>query len=131
MKRFSETFKDISSIEKRKVLSDKIRSKHTGTVPIIVSADVTCKFTLKRNKYITPENIPMSHLFYTVRKHVNLTETEALFFFIDKDGKMIIPTSSELVGIVHEQYKEDDGFLYITLMKENAFGCGAGLSIVS
>ena len=54
-----------------------------------------------------------------VRSEVQVDPREALFFFV---GGKNIPCLSSTMEQLYEQYKDDDGFLYISYRAETVFG---------
>ncbi len=54
-----------------------------------------------------------------IRKRLALEPEHALFFTV---GTKALPPSSTLLGVLAEQYRDADGFLYIAYSSESVFG---------
>lgn len=104
-------------VEKRKAVTNKIIEDFPKSRPLIVYPLTARDPKIEKNKYVVPINICMSEFICKVKKYINTRDS--LFFFINK--KMIDCVST--VGEIYNKYKsEEDGFLYITYTRENAFG---------
>ena len=55
---------------------------------------------------------------YTLRRYIKVSAETAIFLFINN----MVTTNHSSVGTVYEDYKSEDGFLYITYAGENTFG---------
>lgn len=113
-------------LEKRAGESNRILSKFPDKIPIIVeSSDKELIKQMKKNKFLSPYDISVSHFMYSIRRQLNLNASQALFLFCD--GSLINGTS--LMGKIYEDYKSknnikenSDKFLYVQVSKENTFG---------
>lgn len=148
----SSTFKQEVPYEKRKNLSQIIKQKYPDRIPIIVEPSCEKDPKILRRKYLAPDDITMGHLFREIRKHVSELSPEMGLSFYVKDkvlnkslkqnswmniyswynyGKshittqnenyMLIPVS-QLIKTAYNNYKDDDGFLYVIYSIENTFG---------
>ena len=68
---------------------------------------------------MSPSDLTIGQFLSVVRKRINLSAEESIFFFID--DSVIAPTSQSL-GTAYLEHKNEDGFLYITYCTENTFG---------
>ncbi len=93
--------------------------KYPDRYPIIVSSkSVKCEHI----KYISA-NMTIAEFMITLRKKINLKESEALFFFIrekDKSDIMIQPSST--IETLYNQYKDKNLVLNLMFEKEAVFG---------
>ena len=113
-------FKKKFSLEKRKEESEKIKTKYPNRYPIIVNKSHTSKLeNIDKSKFLAPGDLTMGQFQYVVRKRITLKEEESLFLFIN--DKILI-NGSENLAKIYDQYKDEDGFLYITYCGENVFG---------
>lgn len=97
-----------------------IISRHIGYVPAIMIPDKNIEMTKRR--FLLPENESFGFCLASIRKHIKLKPSEAIFFLIENrilDMKLN-------VGEFYKQYKRgrkpDTAFLYIEILKENTFG---------
>ena len=114
------SFKKTYDINKRKTEALRIREKYGQKIPIIVTKDAKCTLgEISKSKYLVPEDITLGQFSLIIRKRIELRESDALFFFIN--GTTIPPISNTMVSI-YTDYKDEDGFLYMTYCGENVFG---------
>jgi hypothetical protein len=99
-----------------------IISKYYGYVPAIIVPDkniVICK-----RRFLLPQNENFGFCVASIRKHIKLKPSEAIFFLIDNK----IMDMKQNIGDFYSQYKlskrPSDAFLYINIIKENTFGRG-------
>jgi len=93
--------------------------KYPDRYPIIVSSkSVKCEHI----KYIST-NMTIAEFMITLRKKINIRDSEALFFFIkenDKSDIMIQPSSS--IETLYHTYKDQNLVLNLMFEKEAVFG---------
>tara|TARA_B110001450_G_C17645684_1_gene491126 strand:+ start:1744 stop:2106 length:363 start_codon:yes stop_codon:yes gene_type:complete len=116
------SFKKTFSFEARKTESTKILVKYPDKIPIIVEkAKGSTLDNIDKHKFLVPHDMTVGQFIYILRKRIELSETEALYIFVDKT----LPMTSQLVAKIYEDYKtknDFDGFLYIQYCNENTFG---------
>lgn len=114
------SYKEQYSFEKRLSETIKLREKYPGRIGIIIEPTPSCTFPgLQKRKYAVYNDMQCSAFMSIVRKNLDLAPEIALIFFVN--GKHLI-TGSQLVSEVYDQYKNEDGFLYVEYCGENAFG---------
>lgn len=112
-------FKSSHSFEKRKNESSRIRSKYPDKIPIIVEKFEKSQVNdIDKNKYLVPTDLTVGQFLYIIRKRVQLTPEKAIYIFIDNK----IPPTAQMMANLYEQYKDDDGFLYVFYACESTFG---------
>ena len=104
-------------LEFRKAESEKIISKYSDRIPIIVDVQ-TADIPLDKNKYLVPKDITIGQFMYIIRKRCKLAPEKALFLFINNS----LPPSSAIISTVYKTNVDEDGFLYINLNEETTFG---------
>ena len=124
-------FRKRFNFEERKAITDKILDKYEEKCPLYLSFDshLNLKSLKNYNRYIVTNNLTMSRFLLIVKKKINFNSAESLTLFIeiyDKNGSnikdtIVAPLSSSIASI-YDMNKNDDGFLYIRLVKENVFG---------
>lgn len=116
----TEDYQRKYSLEKRKKDTADIVAKYPDKIPVFV--DLIRKtlpgIELEKNKYIVPKDITVIQFIYVLRERLKIPQEKALFLFI---GKTLHPTSESL-GKIYEQFKDQDGLLYCRLEGENTFG---------
>ncbi|XP_063696524.1 microtubule-associated proteins 1A/1B light chain 3B-like [Culicoides brevitarsis] len=98
-----------------------IRLKFPTKVPIILEkyhkeSDLP---HLDKRKFLVPQEVSISQFLCIIRNRMKLSSNKTLFFLIN--NRSLIPIS-RTVGEIYEEYKEIDGFLYITYASQEAFG---------
>ena len=112
-------FKKHFDIHLRKGESQKIMRKYPGKVPVIVQRQEHSEIpNIDKKKYLVRGDLNMSHFIYVVRKRIKLEPSETLFLMVDN---RMCPSNAPLSDI-YENYKDEDGFLYIVYSAENTFG---------
>jgi hypothetical protein len=111
-------YKELKTFEQRKNESKMLYNKYPEKIPLIVNEcpdDYKCK--LKR-KMLLPIDMTVGQFMCSIRSKFNINKDEALLIFVGKT----MPKSSTLISELHKQYKEEDGFLYVSILKESVFG---------
>merc|ERR1711959_605919 len=113
-------FKDEHPFEKRVEEADKIRKKHADRIPVICEkAEGSDIPEIDRKKYLVPQELTVGQFIYVVRKRLRLPPEKAIFIFVD--GRL--PSAgAALMSQMYKDYKDEDGFLYVTYSGENTFG---------
>jgi len=112
-------FKSNNKFETRLSESQKIMKKYPSRVPIIVERHKKSTMNkIKKNKYLAPRDLNMNEFIYIIRRNINLDKSESIFVMV---GNQISPSNVSL-GVVYEDNKDKDGFLYVTYTSENTFG---------
>ena len=98
----------------------KVMETHPNKVPVILekapSVDVP---DVDRNKYLLPREFTVANFLDVIRKRTSLNKDQAIFLYVNGT----VPASNATFGAIYEQYKDDDGFLYVVYTGESSFGC--------
>ncbi|XP_030511409.2 autophagy-related protein 8C-like isoform X2 [Rhodamnia argentea] len=112
-------FKLQRPFEMRRAEAARIREKYPDRIPVIVErADRSNISDIDKRKYLVPADITAGQLVYVVRKRIKLSPEKALFIFV----KNTLPPTASLMSAIYEEFKDEDGFLYLTYSGENSFG---------
>lgn len=110
---------NIHYIEKRKEESERICSKFQDRIPVICEripdSDIP---DIDKRKYLVPADLTVGQFVYVIRRRIHLPSEKAIFIFV----KDILPPTAALMSTIYDQYKDDDGFLYVVYSGENTFG---------
>ena len=103
------TYKETHSLEYRRKHMEKCKELHPTKIPVIIEPgkEETLYFTVG---YSVPRNWTMVNLATIFRNKFQIKQSVLLFFLV---GGEYIPGTSSTVGQLHEQYKDEDGFLYV------------------
>nr|Q5QFG1.1 RecName: Full=Autophagy-related protein 8; AltName: Full=Autophagy-related ubiquitin-like modifier ATG8; Flags: Precursor [Ogataea angusta]AAU04437.1 autophagy-related protein 8 [Ogataea angusta] len=112
-------FKDEHPFERRKAEASRIRGKFLDRIPVICEkveeSDIP---EIDKRKYLVPSDLTVGQFVYVIRKRIQLPSEKAIFIFVND----ILPPTASLMSTIYEQYKDEDGFLYILYSGENTFG---------
>lgn len=99
----------------------KIMEKYPDRIPLYVSRSKNDKTLpdINNNKFIVPDNITVSDLITIIRKRIKLGSETSIFLFVNKKT---IPSGSDTMSVLYEQYKNEDDMLMIEYCGENVFG---------
>lgn len=101
-------------------MARKIAQSFPDRVPIIVERLPKSMLPqIDKTKFLVHSDMQVGKFYHEVRKHIPLDPEQALFLFV---GRNRLASPSDQVCWVHEQHREEDGFLYIKYCGENAFG---------
>lgn len=114
-------FKKECSLEKRKELSEKIRNAHPDRVPVIVEKHIKSKTlpNLSKRKFLAPGDLTFAQFLMSVREHIRTNSSEAIFWSV---GDKSMSSNSKFMDQIYSQYKDEDGFLYVNYIEQDAFG---------
>lgn len=114
-------FLRLESFQNRLDMSKRIKERYPSRIPIIVLQPEHNNTIpkLSQYKYLVPNDLTVSQFMFVLRKRIKLDHAKALFMFVNRS---VLLNGSIHLELVYNQYKSDDGFLYITLAGENTFG---------
>ncbi|KAK8934738.1 Autophagy-related protein 8f [Platanthera zijinensis] len=116
---FSGSYKQEHSLEKRKEESARMLRKYVDRIPVIVEkAQRSDIQSIDKKKYLVPRDLTVGQFASVIRKRINLTPEKAMFLFVDN----ILPSTGATISAVHNEKKDEDGFLYVIYSAENTFG---------
>jgi len=106
-------------IEKRKQESERIKSKYSDRVPVIVEKEKKSGIEpIDKKKYLVPVDLTIGQFVYVIRKRVKMTPEKAIFIFVNG----VLPPTSALMSQIYKEHANEDGFLYVTYSGESTFG---------
>tara|TARA_B110000259_G_scaffold184493_1_gene231674 strand:- start:4934 stop:5284 length:351 start_codon:yes stop_codon:yes gene_type:complete len=113
------TFKKQHTFNKRISESKKIIDKYPTKIPIIVEKQNNARVPdIDKHKYLVPCDLTMGQFIYVIRRRLKLEPEKSIFIFINN----VLPPTSAFIQQIYDDYKDDDGFLYITYSSDNVFG---------
>jgi hypothetical protein len=97
-----------------------IMSKHSGFIPAIILPNKDIEMT--KQKFLLPRSENFGYCMASIRRHIKLKPSEAVFFMID--NKLVNTTQN--IGDFYSQYKLNkkpaNAFIYLQIIKEQTFG---------
>lgn len=115
------TFKNETSYEKRVELCKRINSQYSNRIPVIVEVAPKNEIKLDKTKYLVPGDIAVGRFLTEIRSKADVKPEEAIFIFCGDRSNILVPTSHTLDQL-YANYRDDDGFMYLTIALENTFG---------
>jgi GABA(A) receptor-associated protein len=118
----TSNFKAQYDFESRINESSRIREKYEARVPIIVTRSNTEKIIpeISRRKFLVPKDLSMAQFLYVIRKRISLSSDKSLYLFVGESSNLV--PSSQTVGQIDHDYRDDDGYVYIQYSGESTFG---------
>lgn len=112
-------FKNKNSFDRRKQESSDILNKYPERIPVIVQKSNDCQLPdVDKSKFLVPKDLSVSQFLFVIRKRIQLEPSQSLF--ITMNGNLV--SGSSLLLQAYDDYKDDDGFLYVMYTSENTFG---------
>ena len=117
----TNNFKKKHSLQERIAESKKIMEKYEDRIPIIICKDPKCKTLedINKNKFLAPTDLTLGQFLCVIRKRIEMDDSQALFIFVDEST---LAVTSQTIGTIYQNHKDEDGFLYMIYCSENVFG---------
>jgi GABA(A) receptor-associated protein len=117
-------FKVRHSFDDRIRESERLKSieKNKDNVFIIIETNDSKVFkeNIKmKNKWVLPKSMTIAQLLFNLRERLEVDQYKSIFLFANN---ISIPPTGNTLGEVYNKWKDDDGFLYLTLCSEDSFG---------
>jgi len=111
-------YKLSKTFEQRLKEFETIRCKHQDKIPVIINE---CSDELRdriKRKMLLQKEMTVGNYMYSVRNKFDIKPEESVVMFVNGT----LPMSTTMMGYLYEKHKDKDGFLYISILKENVFG---------
>jgi len=111
-------YKIKKTFEERVNESQAILKKYPNKIPVIINE---CSEGLRervKRKMLLQTDMTVSQYMHTLRTKFNIKAEESVLIFVNGT----FPTSTTLMSYLYDKHKDKDGFLYISVLKENVFG---------
>ncbi|XP_062892209.1 microtubule-associated proteins 1A/1B light chain 3C-like [Mobula hypostoma] len=114
-------FKERRGVDVRKAEADSIRSKFPNKLPVIVEryAKERSLPQLDRSKYLVPLELSMCQFTIIIRNRMALSSKQAFYLMVHNQS---VASTSLTMAEIYEEFKEEDGFLYVTYASQEMFG---------
>ena len=115
-------FKKEKTFEERRKEYEKIIKERPKKIPIICEKAPNCnikEIDKPKTKYLVDGNLSLPQFMETIRKKLDITETEAIFLLAN--GKSAL-SQNETIATIYKKYKDKDGFLYFAYANEEIWG---------
>lgn len=74
---------------------------------------------LDKSKFLVPQEITMSQFVTIIRNRMNLGSTHAFYLLVNNRSMLSL---SKTLAEVYSEFKDEDGFLYVTYASQEVFG---------
>ena len=112
--------------DERKSLSQKLLTKRTDFVPIIVELEDNCQLEIRKQQFFVSEQAKISDFLQTlIKNYIGVSDLKLINHVslkIETPNKIIQPSHDSTLYDLYTLYKDEDGFLYFVLFEESAFG---------
>uniref|UniRef100_A0A7S1Q9B8 Autophagy-related protein n=1 Tax=Alexandrium catenella TaxID=2925 RepID=A0A7S1Q9B8_ALECA len=111
--------------EKRSAEAKRILAKYPDRIPVICEKALRSDLPdIEKKKFLVPGTMLVGEFKYII--HKNITQTAGASIASDQTIYLFVngtsPKTGALMSEVYDQYKSEDGFLYITYGAENTLG---------
>ena len=106
---------------RRKAEAERILAKYPQRIPVICEKDPRSRDIpdIDRQKYLVPDDLTVANFMYVIRKRIKINPEKSIYLFVNNK---VMPATAQLISALYEEYKDEDGFLYITYAGESTFG---------
>ncbi|XP_020100022.1 autophagy-related protein 8i-like [Ananas comosus] len=112
-------FKEEFTFEERLQESKDILAKYPDRVPVVVERfSRTDLPEMEKRKFLVPCDMTVGQFIHILRSRLHLPSGKALFIFIQDT----LPQTASIMDSMYQQYKDEDGFLYMCYSSEKTFG---------
>eukprot|EP00933_Yihiella_yeosuensis_P072852 TRINITY_DN81391_c0_g1_i1.p1 TRINITY_DN81391_c0_g1~~TRINITY_DN81391_c0_g1_i1.p1 ORF type:complete len:131 (+),score=22.41 TRINITY_DN81391_c0_g1_i1:89-481(+) len=124
----NENMKEAVPFEKRRDEANRILAKYPDRIPVICERAQRSDIPkIEKKKFLVPGAMLCGEFKYIIHKHVSHSASEgsfpadqAIYLFVATNGTS--PKTGTLMSEIYDQYKDEDGFLYLTYSSENTLG---------
>uniref|UniRef100_A0A0N8EUL3 Microtubule-associated proteins 1A/1B light chain 3C n=2 Tax=Heterocephalus glaber TaxID=10181 RepID=A0A0N8EUL3_HETGA len=115
-------FKQRKSLATRQEEVAGIQAKFPNKIPMILERNPHEQSLplLDKTKFLVPQELTVSQLLDVIRSRMALRATEAFYLLVN--NKTLVSTSVTMAE-VYRDYKDEDGFVYVTYASQETFGC--------
>ncbi|CAI5770609.1 microtubule-associated protein 1 light chain 3 gamma [Podarcis muralis] len=98
-----------------------IRGKFPTKVPVIVERYQKEKYLplLDKTKFLVPQELTMTQFITIIRSRMALSSTQAFYMLVNNKS---LASMSLTLAEVYQDYKDEDGFVYMTYASQEMFG---------
>lgn len=119
MSRMIFKYKEHNTLEQRRSHAETLRLRHPDSVPVLLEQLPGSPLpSFETLKFLIKKEMSVAHFIWFVRLKIEVQPETALFFFVGK----VLPQNTATMGQIDEQYRDEDGFLYVACSSENTFG---------
>jgi GABA(A) receptor-associated protein len=109
------------SFDTRLAETERVKRKYPERIPVLVERVKGSKLPdIAKRKFLVPMDLTVGQFQYAVRREIAMKPEQAMFIFVNN----VLPPTAALMSTMYQEYKNEDGYLYVTYDGENTFGIG-------
>ncbi|XP_059811160.1 microtubule-associated proteins 1A/1B light chain 3C [Hypanus sabinus] len=114
-------FRERRGVDVRKAEAENILGKFPNKLPVIVEryAKERSLPQLHKSKYLVPLELSMCQFTIIIRNRMALSSKQAFYLLVNNRS---VASTSLTMAEIYEEFKEEDGFLYVTYASQEMFG---------
>ncbi len=118
----TKKYNEITSYEERKNKSSLLLLKYPDKYPIILEKSSKDKYLprMDKTKLLVSYDMTVANILQLLKKNIKISEHTAIY--ISVSNKNIMLSGSQSISYIYDNYKSDDGFVYLEYCSENVFG---------
>ena len=111
-----------TSFEERKKRSNSLLIKYSDKYPVILEKSKRDNYLphMNKSKLLVSYDMTVSTILQLLKKNLNVNESTAIYIMVS--DKNIMLSGAQSISYIYDNYKNDDGFLYLEYCTENFFG---------
>lgn len=112
-------FRKTHPLVNRLAMTRRVLAKYPDRIPFII---IPGKFVpeLSEYKFLIERQKSVAHLLYIIRSRIQIHSEQYIYIVVGEEK--VFPCTYTLMSDLYNDYKSIDGFLYVTVELENAFG---------
>jgi len=118
----NQKYIEITSFEDRKTRSNSLLLKYPDKYPVILEKSSRDKYLpkIEKSKLLVSHDMTTATIIQLLKKNIKVNEYTSIY--ISVANKNIILSGSQSISYIYDNYKSEDGFLYLEYCTENVFG---------
>ncbi|XP_060711445.1 microtubule-associated proteins 1A/1B light chain 3C-like [Hemiscyllium ocellatum] len=115
-------FKERRSLAMRRNEVLNIRNKYPNKLPVIVERYPKERSLphLDKSKYLVPLELSLCQFMMIIRSRMSVSSSQAFYLMVNDRS---LASMSLTMAEIYAEYREEDGFLYMTYASQEMFGC--------
>ena len=115
---------DSLSFEDRRKRSSSLLLKYKDKYPVILEKSNRDKYlpNIDKNKLLVSQDMTVVTILQLLKKNIKVNENTAIYIMLCNNNKHLMLSGSQSISYLYDNYKSDDGFLYLEYCTENVFG---------
>jgi GABA(A) receptor-associated protein len=112
------------SFEDRKKRSNSLLLKYKDKFPVILEKSSRDKYlpNIDKSKLLVSQEMTIATVLQLLKKNLQINENTAIYIMIADKDKQVMLSGSQSISYLYDNYKNEDGFLYLEYCTENVFG---------